>query len=377
MSSAANTSQHDTIAPHYLDVLNAIQQGAVLIDPVEERIVRVNKVFERDSGFKAEDVMSNPDLLTRRLLRTDIQPQYSVELHYQTPEGLPKFAVWTVSKLTLAEKPLYIAVLCNVSGCIHIQNQNIEAKRLRDELNRERELRMMRENFVTMMSHEFRNTLSVIRFSANFVQRYKEKLTQTQIYEHLSTIENYAQYMVDLLEDVMSVSQANVAMLHCAPTLVDIEEFAKNIIDIFRHNEHQRIITLTCTVDTHQVSLDQRLGYYILVNLISNALKYSSTNTPVRVDIHTTATDIIFRVTDYGIGIPKDERSRIFEPFYRATNSQTYHGTGLGLTIVQNAVKAHEGSVTVESGKQGTTFTVRLPRSIRAVNNGQKVEMPT
>jgi signal transduction histidine kinase len=96
--------------------------------------------------------------------------------------------------------------------------------------------------------------------------------------------------------------------------------------------------------------------------LLSNAVKYSPAGTTIRLEITRQGHEGIFRVSDTGIGIPEEDQKRLFEPFHRAGNTRGIDGTGLGLTIVKQAVEVHQGKIACESATGvGTTFIVHLP----------------
>jgi signal transduction histidine kinase len=110
------------------------------------------------------------------------------------------------------------------------------------------------------------------------------------------------------------------------------------------------------------VSLDERLLRHILSNLLSNAIKYSPAEKPIHLVLTLQGDEVVFQVKDRGIGIPSEDRLRLFEPFQRAQNVGKISGTGLGLAIVKKAVDRHGGAIAVESEVGvGTTFRVTIP----------------
>ncbi|HEY9893287.1 MAG TPA: sensor histidine kinase [Candidatus Sericytochromatia bacterium] len=107
--------------------------------------------------------------------------------------------------------------------------------------------------------------------------------------------------------------------------------------------------------------MDEKLLWRILSNLLSNALKYSPTDSVVQLDLIELDNTAIFQSKSQGIGIPPEDQTRLFEPFHRANNIGTIQGTGLGLAIVKQCVELHQGEITVASVAENTTFTVKLP----------------
>ena len=110
------------------------------------------------------------------------------------------------------------------------------------------------------------------------------------------------------------------------------------------------------------IQADKILLRQIISNLLSNAVKYSPPDKVITITMEHTGDSVVFSVRDSGIGIPENDMPHLFEPFYRATNVGTIHGTGLGLVITQEAVDLHGGTITAESQLGiGTVFTVRIP----------------
>lgn len=107
---------------------------------------------------------------------------------------------------------------------------------------------------------------------------------------------------------------------------------------------------------------DRQLLRNIVSNLVSNALKYTSSDDGIQIETSTDGCDLIIRVTDHGMGIPQEERKHIFKRFYRAQNASHIQGTGLGLNIVKKYVRLLGGTVSFESKvNEGSTFTVMVP----------------
>ena len=110
------------------------------------------------------------------------------------------------------------------------------------------------------------------------------------------------------------------------------------------------------------VNVDKKWIKHIIVNLLSNALKYSEKDTPIEISINKDKTGVKFSFRDYGIGISKKDFKHLFEPFHRGVNVGEVSGTGLGLSVLQKAVELHQGKIEIESEINiGSTFKVTLP----------------
>ncbi|MCA9916262.1 MAG: ATP-binding protein, partial [Anaerolineae bacterium] len=127
------------------------------------------------------------------------------------------------------------------------------------------------------------------------------------------------------------------------------------LVDDYQH-------TIILEADSGSVQADPRLLDHVLTNLLANAIKYSPVGTAINIEVTRQADFWQFAVQDEGIGVPEDDLSRLFEPFYRATNVRNLPGTGLGLSIVRDYVILHGGDIKVESTiGVGTTFIFTLP----------------
>lgn len=101
---------------------------------------------------------------------------------------------------------------------------------------------------------------------------------------------------------------------------------------------------------------------HILVNLLTNAIKFSKPGTEVLLEASAKPREVVFQVQDRGIGIPEAEQRKIFEPFYRSRNVAHVPGTGLGLVVVKRCIERHGGTLEIESREgHGSRFTVRVP----------------
>lgn len=147
------------------------------------------------------------------------------------------------------------------------------------------------------------------------------------------------------------------------PILLDLDALVRSVLDEFQGQaESKHRLDYTVSEGMREVLLDNKLMRQILTNLVSNAIKYSPEGKDVYIHLDYTDAEVILKVSDEGIGIPKADLPHLFEPFHRAANVGTISGTGLGLVITREAVELHGGTITVESQQNvGTTFLIRIP----------------
>ncbi|BAT56369.1 PAS/PAC sensor hybrid histidine kinase [Nostoc sp. NIES-3756] len=236
---------------------------------------------------------------------------------------------------------------------------------LEQALQKERELNNLKSLFISTVSHEFRNPLSVIQTAIELIELHGVNLTETKRNTYIKRIKGAVQSMKLLMEDVLFIGKSEAGRLECQPALLNLQEFCQELIEDFTTVEisgHE--IIFTCHGDTTDAYMDERLLHYTLINLLSNAIKYSPQNETIRLELNCDQTQgvAIFRIQDEGIGIPEADQAHLFESFYRASNSHSIQGTGLGLVIVKRCVDAHNGQISFTSQEGvGTTFTITLP----------------
>ena len=267
-----------------------------------------------------------------------------------------------------------------------IQRKQAEGE-IRKALEKEKELTELKSRFITMTSHEFRTPLTTIHSSAELLEHYSYKWTEEKKLTHLHRIQASVKHMTKLLNDVLILGKAEAGKLKLNLVPLDLENFCRHIVEELQLNDNnQHTIHLTCdwglmkagegensstpsqdekhplTPSARHPYMDEKLLWQILENLLSNAIKYSPTGSTIEFLLNRREKQVVFQVRDRGLGIPSEDRQRLFETFHRATNVGTIAGTGLGLAIVKKCVDIHQGQIAVESEVGvGSTFTVTLP----------------
>ncbi len=235
-------------------------------------------------------------------------------------------------------------------------------------LQRQAELNSMKSRFISMASHEFRTPLSTIRGSVELLQHYGERLSDDKKQMTLQKVDEAVQRMTHMLENVLLIGRSDSGQLEFNPRPLAITPFCMGLVDELRSSmtsqySHIRL-TLELPDPSRQFLLDEMLVRNIVGNLLSNALKYSPERGEVCFTVRELGDQLLFVVSDQGIGIPQADQAHLFESFHRAGNVGAIAGTGLGLSIVKNAVICHRGRIEVHSEVgQGSRFTVSLPVS--------------
>jgi signal transduction histidine kinase len=236
-------------------------------------------------------------------------------------------------------------------------------ERLQQEIEERKQAQEVATRFVSMLSHEFRNPLAAIQSSAELLKKYGGRMTDERKCEHMDKIQVQVKQIVDLLDTILSVNANGNAALKFHPTPVDMPQFCAEILEEMELI-HGGTHTLILNIDDqcHALLLDRWWLRHLLNNLLSNAIKYSPGGGAVYLNVMCRENTVMLCVRDEGMGIPKADYTRLFQRFQRGSNVGSIPGTGLGLSMVLQAVEAHGGSIDVESEiGQGSTFTVVLP----------------
>jgi PAS domain S-box-containing protein len=242
-----------------------------------------------------------------------------------------------------------------------------QRKRAEEELlgtlAREKELSQLKSNFVSLVSHEFRTPLGIIQSSAELLRDFHPRMQPAEREEQLDSITRNTRRMGGLMEEMLMLSQLDAGKLIFQPAPLDLNILFRRIVDEVLSATNRRCpIELSVSPLPAQARADERLLGHIFTNLLSNAVKYSDAGTRVRLEIGQEQQDAVCIVQDRGIGIPAEDRQRLFEAFYRGSNVGTRPGTGLGLLLVKRCAELHGGKVHLNSKLgNGTTVTVRLP----------------
>ena len=231
-------------------------------------------------------------------------------------------------------------------------------------LEKEIELNQLKSRFVSMASHEFRTPLSSIQLSASLIEKYKLQSDDTNVSKHVSKIKNSVGNLTTILDDFLSLERLEAGKIETNFTKFDIVKLAEEITEEMQlmAKKDQNIIYQHTGLHS-MVLLDQNLLRNCIVNLVSNAIKYSGENTFIEFNTELTDTECSVTVRDNGIGIPEIDHKHLFEPFFRANNTGNIPGTGLGLNIILRYVNLMGGKVDFKSLiNQKTVFTLNFPQ---------------
>ncbi|MFD2288045.1 PAS domain S-box protein [Pedobacter petrophilus] len=234
---------------------------------------------------------------------------------------------------------------------------------LRLSLDKEKELGQLKSRFVSIASHEFRTPLSMVQLSASLIDRYAETLNSPNIGKHVGKIKDAVLNITAILNDFLSLEKLNSGKVNPQLTRFNLSAMAAELAGEMQValKGNQKII-FKHRGESHMIRLDQGLLKNCMVILIDNALKYSGEESNIWLYTKINKSVCTVRICDNGIGIPETDQKHLFEPFFRAHNTGTISGNGLGLSILSRYASLMGGSVSFKSRiNRGTLFTLTFP----------------
>jgi signal transduction histidine kinase len=227
-----------------------------------------------------------------------------------------------------------------------------------------RRLSALRADFVSLVSHELRSPMASVIGSARTLQVRWRELAPEQRESFLALIAHETSRLADLISDVLDTSRIEAGTFSYSFEDVDLAEVVRDTAAAAEQGQDEVPVETSVREPLPAVRGDRNRLRQVIVNLIDNAVKYSSPGDVVKVDAHSVNGRVLIEVHDHGPGIPPQHQKVIFEKFGRIQTGETAKpGTGLGLFIARSIAEAHGGSLAVRSHpeQEGATFTLSLP----------------
>lgn len=268
--------------------------------------------------------------------------------------SIDELIISPIEKMELAARVEMLLERRRLSLELQLANQNLQ------------QLNELKTRFISIASHELRNPLNLISGYAQLISS-NYKFTEEKRQELLNRILGSVKNMTGTLNDVLLLSKGELSQQKTDFQELDLSRFCSVLVqDIQLGAGNSHVINFNIEGDNNlsKCLIDRKLLTHILLNLLTNAIKYSPKASTIELCLLYQPEKIIFKIKDRGIGIPTKDLEQLFSSFHRASNVGDIPGTGLGLAIVKQCVDLYEGTITVESQvKVGTTFTVTLPRT--------------
>lgn len=345
----------------------SIGDGAIVTDAYG-RITRVNPAAQQLLGYSDEELIGA--WLPKKLVAVtaDDKPVNLIDR--------------PITRAFLAGKPVTekicyrckdgqkIALSLNVSPII-LNDKPVGAIEVFRDITLEEEIDRMKSEFISLASHQLRTPLSAIKtYSHMLSDGYLGKLTAAQK-KSLGTIISASDRMNELISTLLNITRMESGAIEVTPKRLRIDKITEDVLKELALVASNKSIGLSTVVKGKGdpcVKSDHLIVKEIIINLVSNAIKYTPENGRVQVVIRPRAASVVVDVVDSGWGIPRYSQDQVFSKFFRAHNivKRETTGTGLGLYLVKGLVDALGGRIWfVSNEEKGTTFSFSLPRNAK------------
>jgi PAS domain S-box-containing protein len=255
-------------------------------------------------------------------------------------------------------------------GVYRIFNHNVTPLKqaemeLRDALEKERSISLLRSRFINTISHEFRTPLTGISTSVAILSRYNEVMKTEQRMNEISNITKRVSELTTLIDNFTTQSSLRSLSEHFNPQHINFYEVCRMITEEVRSHatDKDQVIVFSSDKTSFDLIGDNRLLGHAIRNIMYNAVQYSHEAMTIQVELTEDESNYIFSVLDTGIGIPDEDIDQIGMPFFRGNNVGKIPGSGLGLSVAKEFVELHKGKIRLETALNvGTKVTVVLPK---------------
>lgn len=339
-------------------IMKNIADGVIVTDP-DNKVLVLNSMAESWFGLREIDIVEQPvekliyeqKLLTLiNLIRTEGNHDDDKVEFYIKPDN--------------KRKP--IALQAKAARVIDIEGKLIGIVTIFRDVTKEKEIDRLKTELVSMVAHELRSPLTSI---AGFSELLLDTgVTEQQSKEYAEIILKESNRLGNLINKFLDISRIESGKSQVHKTMVNIGEVIESILEMNMYLAERKgmQVDLNIPEQLSPVFIDRQMIGEVVLNLFSNAVKYSPNGKRIAIDVEDSEKEQIIRVIDEGYGIPEKSLNKIFDKFYRVPDNehtQEVTGSGLGLSLVKEIVELHDGSIAVDSvlGK-GSTFSFALPK---------------
>lgn len=328
-------------------------------DDVDSELVR----FSNEGGSSAGlDYFIGP--LVKSITIDNVSQPFELALQYKVSwDAIPRELLYIVLAASVATF-LAVAWFSTLVGKRKLRELKLlEARDAAEEAYR------MKSDFLANISHELRTPLNDIVGFCGLLTRLPHKEVSEDAREYISYITRSGEHLNELIGQVLDFSRIEAGMARVEPEEINVAELIDECVNTMRPIAYERRVGLSTdcrqNYDAESEALfcsDKTRFRQILLNLVSNAIKYNKQGGKVRVTAESSKDKVVIEVHDTGIGIAKDDRGNVFQPFTRLQEQGKIEGSGIGLAVTQKNVELLGGSISLKSqpGK-GSCFRVSLP----------------
>ncbi len=341
--------------------------------------LEINDSFTRVFGYTRKETIGhkalelnlwvNPDdrkNMVRQLMETG--NVRNAEYFHRTKSGEIRTLLFSAVLIEFEGEPCVLATTNDITDYKRMEAEAREAVNLR-------ELDRLRTELLANVSHELRTPLAGIKGFATMLLDYDKKLSIKEKREYLETIDKNTDRMVELIEQLLEMSRLGTGMLSIKKVPTDIISLCQAVINEARVRAPNHVFSLDLPPRLPTMNIDDKRIRQVLDNIVNNAVKYSSAGTEIKVSVRTVEKDVLFSITDHGVGIPEKDLHSLFQRMFHPTHLQKIGtgGAGLGLSISKGLIEAHGGKIWIESKEGvGTKCYFTLPIDSKKENNKAK-----
>lgn len=322
----------------------------------DDQVVEANETYLRMTGYTREDLRAGSISWLRMTA-----PEYAAQTQQARKELVVPQHVTRYEKEYIGKDGSRLPV---VVGAVALRLDPLQVIGFVLDNSARKELEQRKDDFISMASHELRSPLTILKLQTTLLHRQLARQGLQDFAPALSSMEVQINAITRLVEELLDVSKIQAGRLEYLQERVDLDALLQEITDTMQQTHPSHRILVHGAVQASLLGDRDRLAQ-VFTNLLSNAIKYSPDAETVEMDLSASPETVTIHVRDHGLGIPREQREKIFERFYRAPGPQqrAIPGLGMGLYIVAEIIKRHGGTIVVDSAVgKGSTFTVTLPR---------------
>jgi two-component system, OmpR family, sensor histidine kinase KdpD len=253
------------------------------------------------------------------------------------------------------------SVLQGIANLVAIGLERARAQDLAQQIEAARQSEQLRTTLIDAMAHEFKTPLTLIRAATTSLLANPDGSADSRK-EQLTIADEEAEHLKELIDNAVEMARLDTAHIDVHPEVSDLQDTLRDVLASMQTEIDVRPIRVVCDERLPSAAFDRRLMKLAIKQLLNNALKYSSSETAVEIEMHRKNGILTIDITDHGEGIAVEEQTQIFERFYRSPSiKDQIPGSGLGLSIAYRIVQSHNGELTVSSQPGQTTFRITLP----------------
>jgi PAS domain S-box-containing protein len=332
--------------------------------------VEHNTVTWSQRVYELHGVSKDSFVVTLENFLTLVHPEDQARVQQAIEQSLTEHAPFNIHFRTVTPQGETRWITISASVTYDPAGNPIRMLGATSDITQQKELEQRKDDFIGMASHELKTPITTLKGLTQLLKRGLKKQGLSEPVLVLSKMEIQIDRLTRLVNDLLDVTKIQAGRLNYAEERLALDTLIRDIVETIQLMSPTHTLTMYGASNSYIVGDGDRLGQ-VFLNLIDNAIKYSPKAN--KVDIHVTSSEnaVTVSVRDYGVGIPKEHQSKIFDRFYRVSDERmkAFPGLGMGLYISYEIVERHGGEIWVASEEgEGSTFAVSLPILKEAVN---------